>query len=289
MSLGALVRALRPKQWTKNLLLFVGAVFSHNAQNPAAMLTATEAFVVFCMLSSAGYLVNDLRDAEADRQHPTKRRRPIASGTLAPGVAWVVAAALTVGALVVASAIRWQFGMLALAYFCLTLAYSIGLKHLVLVDLFAIAGGFVLRAAGGAVAIGVRVSPWLYVCTILAALFLGMAKRRQELVILESSAQQHRRSLGEYTVELLDQLMVIVVSGAIMAYSLYTFSAPNLPQNESMMLTIPLVIYGLFRYLYLVRVKGSGGSPEDVLLEDRPLLLTLIAWASLSTLLLYLG
>ncbi|MCC7103750.1 MAG: decaprenyl-phosphate phosphoribosyltransferase [Chloroflexi bacterium] len=289
MNVKSLVKALRPKQWTKNLIVFVGAIFSHNAFNFEAMLIATEALVAFCLLSSAGYLINDLRDAEADRLHPAKRFRPIASGAIKPPVAWLFAVGLASSALALAFSIRLQFAIVALAYLCLTLVYSAGLKDIVLVDLFAIAGGFVLRAAGGAVAIGVRVSPWLYVCTVLAALFIGLAKRRHELVSLADGAQSHRKNLREYTVDLLDQLIVIVVAGAIMAYSLYTFSAQNLPRNDSMMLTIPLVIYGLFRYLFLVRVKHTGGSPEDVLLTDRPLLATLVAWVALSTLLLYIG
>jgi 4-hydroxybenzoate polyprenyltransferase len=281
------VAALRPKQWTKNLIVFVGAVFALRLTDPSAMLAGVGAFVVFCLLSSAGYLVNDVLDVEADRQHPVKMARPIACGLIGCRQALGLAAILATVALAIAFALGPTFAAVAAGYVTLTLVYSIALKHLVLVDLFAIAAGFVLRVVGGSVAVGVGVSPWLYVCTILVALFLGLAKRRQELAILETTARSHRRNLSEYTTDLLDQLINIVTSATIMAYSLYTFSAPNLPDNNAMMATIPLVLYGLFRYVYLVRVRGLGGSPEELLLSDRPLLATAIAWAGLSAAVLY--
>jgi 4-hydroxybenzoate polyprenyltransferase len=284
----AILTALRPKQWTKNLIVFVGAVFALRMTDPQAMVLAAGGFVVFCLLSSAGYLVNDVLDVEADRQHPTKRFRPIASGTLDERAALALGSALVLSALVFATALSPAFAVIASAYLVLTVLYSVKLKHLVLIDLFAIAAGFILRVVGGSVVIDVPVSPWLYVCTILVALFLGLAKRREELQVLAESASEHRRNLSEYTIELVDQLMVIVTSATIMAYSLYTFSAPNLPQDGAMMVTIPLVLYGLFRYLYLVRVKGLGGSPEELLLGDRPLLVTAIAWAGLCCAVLYL-
>lgn len=286
--LGAIVAELRPKQWTKNLIVFIGPVFALRLLDPGAMWEALEAFAVFCLLSSAGYLVNDLRDLEADRQHPVKRLRPLARGALSPGLAVGLAIVLAVVGLALAASINVAFAIVAGAYLALTLVYTFGLKNLVLIDLFGIAGGFVLRAVGGAIAVSVRVSPWLYVCTILAALFLGLAKRRQELSLLEGDASVHRHNLGEYTTDLVDQLMNVVTSATIMAYSLYTFSASNLPRNDAMMITIPLVLYGLFRYLYLVRVRGLGGSPEDLLLGDRPLLATVLAWAATATVILYL-
>jgi 4-hydroxybenzoate polyprenyltransferase len=285
---GAVVRALRPKQWTKNLIVFVGAVFALRLTDTGAMFTALAAFAVYCLLSSAGYLVNDVLDAEADRQHPLKRWRPVAAGALSARFAVGLAVALVALALVLAATIGPGFLTIAVAYMALSALYSLVLKHLVLVDLFAIAAGFVLRVVAGAVAVGVRVSPWLYVCTILVALFLGLAKRRQELTTLEAAAGGHRRNLSEYTIDLVDQLTNIVTSATIMAYSLYTFSAPNLPRNDAMMITIPVVLYGIFRYLYLVRVKGLGGSPEDVLLADRPLLGTAAAWVVLCAAVLYL-
>lgn len=287
-TVGSVVSALRPKQWTKNLLVFIGAVFTLQLTDAPAMSSALAAFVVFCLLSSAGYLVNDVLDLEADRQHPTKRQRPIARGALSIRGALILAAVLAGAGLLLALQLRPGFAAVAAGYLGLTLLYSVVLKHLVLIDLFAIAGGFLLRAVGGAVVVSVPVSPWLHVCTILVALFLGLAKRRQELTIQEAAPASRRRSLADYSIELVDQLMNIVMAATIMAYSLYTFSAPNRPRNEAMMLTIPLVLYGLFRYLYLVRVKALGGSPEDLLFSDRPLLGAAIAWAVVSIGVLYL-
>jgi 4-hydroxybenzoate polyprenyltransferase len=284
----AVARSLRPKQWTKNLIVFVGAFFALRLTDSGAMFAALAAFAAFCLLSSAGYLVNDVLDAEADRQHPIKRQRAIASGAISARFALGLAAALVGVALLLAATIGPAFIAVAAAYIGLSVLYSALLKHLVLIDLFAIAAGFVLRVVAGAVAVGVRVSPWLYVCTILVALFLGLAKRRQELTTLQGAAGGHRRNLSEYSIDLVDQLTNIVTSATIMAYSLYTFSAPNVPRNDVMMITIPLVLYGVFRYLYLVRVKGLGGSPEDLLLADRPLLGTAAAWAALCGAVLYL-
>jgi 4-hydroxybenzoate polyprenyltransferase len=284
----ALLVALRPKQWTKNLLVFAGLVFTYNLANVAMLSATVGAFAVFCALSSAGYLWNDVRDAPADRRHPLKQRRPIASGRLSTDVAMAAALVLAVGGLGVAFSQRPAFGAVAAGYLLLTVAYSAWLKHLVLIDIFAIAAGFVLRAVGGAVVIGVPVSPWLYVCTVLAALLLALGKRRHELVALAGAAQEHRRNLEQYTVELVDQLVLIVATAAIIAYSLYTFSAENLPRDHSMMLTIPFVLYGVFRYLYLVRVRGEGGAPEDMLLSDPGLLATVLGWGLASVTILYL-
>jgi 4-hydroxybenzoate polyprenyltransferase len=289
VDLGAVLQQLRPKQWTKNLIVFIGPVFALRLPDAAAMLAAAGAFAVFCLLSSAGYIVNDLKDLEADRGHPQKRDRPLARGAISAHLARGLALVLVALGLVLAFVLGPAFGAIAVGYLVLTLLYTYKLKHLVLIDLFAIAAGFVLRAVGGAVAVSVKVSPWLYVCTILAALFLGLAKRRQELTLLQQDAGNHRRNLTEYTVDLVDQLLNVVTSATIMAYSLYTFSAPNVPTNHAMMVTIPFVLYGLFRYLYLIRVRGLGGSPEDVLLGDRPLLVTVAAWALACTAVLYLA
>jgi 4-hydroxybenzoate polyprenyltransferase len=284
----SLLAALRPKQWTKNLLVFAGAVFALRLGDPPSVLAATGAFMAFCALSSAGYLINDLLDLEADRSHPIKRGRPIASGRVSERAALLLAVLLALAALVPATLLDPSFALVAGSYLVLTLLYSARLKHLVLIDLFVIAAGFVLRAVGGAVVVKAPVSPWLYVCTILVSLFLGLAKRRQELALLEQEADLHRRNLSEYTIGLLDQLLTIVTAAAIIAYSLYTFSAPNLPSNNAMMLTIPVVLYGLFRYLYLIHVRGLGGSPEELLLTDPPLLGTAVAWVLLSMAALYI-
>jgi 4-hydroxybenzoate polyprenyltransferase len=245
------------------------------------------AFVAFCALSSAGYLWNDLRDIAADRLHPTKRRRPIAAGLVPKPLAVVLALALGVSGLLLAWWLGTSFLLVASLYMLLTATYSIWLKHLVLIDVFGISAGFVLRAVGGAVVIGVPVSPWLYVCTVLVSLFLALGKRRNELEVLEAGAAGHRKNLEQYSLELVDQLILIVASVTIMAYSLYTFTADNLPSDHAMMLTIPLVVYGLFRYLYLVRVKREGGAPEDLLLTDPGMLGTAILWVGLSVFILY--
>jgi 4-hydroxybenzoate polyprenyltransferase len=284
----AILKSLRPKQWTKNLLVFTGLVFTYNLLNWSMLASVLASFAVFCALSSAGYLWNDVRDVEADRLHPVKRRRPIAAGRLPIWLAAVLAMLLGAGGLYAAFAIRPSFGLVAALYLLLTLTYSIWLKHLVLIDVFGISAGFVLRAVGGAVVIGVPVSPWLYVCTVLGSLFLALGKRRNELETLSGAAGSHRRNLEQYTLELVDQLILIVASVTVMAYSLYTFSAENLPRDHSMMLTIPLVVYGIFRYLYLVGVKRQGGAPEDMLLTDPGLLGTVVAWAVLSIVILYL-
>jgi 4-hydroxybenzoate polyprenyltransferase len=287
-SLGALIRSLRPKQWSKNLLVFAGLVFTYNLLNPGMLAQVFGAFVTFCALSSAGYLWNDLRDVEADRLHPVKRNRPIASGRVPRSLAAVVALVLGFSGIALAFVLGSGFALVASLYLLLTISYSIWLKHLVLIDVFGIAAGFVLRAVGGAVVIGVPVSPWLYVCTVLGSLFLALGKRRNELELLEGHAGSHRKNLEEYTVELVDQLILIVASVTIMAYSLYTFTAENLPRDHSMMLTIPLVVYGLFRYLYLVRVRHQGGAPEDLFLTDPGLLGAAITWIVVALGVLYI-
>jgi 4-hydroxybenzoate polyprenyltransferase len=264
-------------------------VFTYNLLNPGMLSRVVLAFVAFCLLSSAGYIWNDLRDVSADRLHPTKRRRPIAAGLVPPWLAATLALALGAAGLLLALALGTSFLLVASLYMLLTASYSIWLKHLVLIDIFGISAGFVLRAVGGAVVIGVPVSPWLYVCTVLVSLFLGLGKRRNELEVLEAGAAGHRRNLEQYSLELVDQLILIVASVTIMAYSLYTFSAENLPRDHSMMLTIPLVMYGLFRYLYLVRVKGQGGAPEDLLLMDPGMLGTAVAWVLVTVIVLYVA
>jgi 4-hydroxybenzoate polyprenyltransferase len=287
-----LLVSLRPRQWPKNAVVLVGLVFAREAGDPPQAARAVAAAFLFCLLSGAVYLANDLRDAPQDRLHPTKRRRPIASGTLSPTVAGVAAAALVIGGLAAAFWLSPAFGAVALAYLLLQGAYVGGLKDVVILDVLLLAGGFVLRAVAGAVAVEVPVSPWLYVCTLLLALFLALGKRRQELVLLTAAGgaegpEAHRPALAEYTVPLLDQLLQIVTTSLLVAYMLYTFFAENLPRSRAMMLTIPFVLYGLFRYLYLVHARGEGGAPEEVLLRDRPLAVTLILWALASAAILY--
>ena len=287
-SFGLLLRSLRPLQWPKNGVLFVGLVFARQYADPAQVLRATAAAVLCCMLSGAVYLVNDLLDVEKDRLHPRKRHRPLASGRLSPAVALVAAVVLAGGALAGSFLLSVPFGLVAGSYVLLQVAYASLLKHAVILDVLALSMGFVIRAAAGAVAVSVPISPWLYVCALLLALFLALGKRRQELVSLTAEdAVGHRPALEQYTVGLLDQLIQVVTTCLVLAYMLYTFSAENLPRNHAMMLTVPFVLYGLFRYLYLVHVRGEGGAPEEVLLRDRGIAICVLLWAASCVVILY--
>jgi 4-hydroxybenzoate polyprenyltransferase len=283
-----LLRAMRPRQWTKNGIVFLAFIFSIGQQYHLSdgstwipkLLESFVAFACFVMVSSADYLINDIRDIESDRAHPKKRLRPIPAGLLPIRTAWTAAVVLAVVGNAGAFALDLKMGLVVLAYSVLMLAYSYRLKHLVLIDLMVIAAGFVLRAMAGALAIDVPISPWLYVVTALGALFLGINKRRAELELLQDNAGNHRKILDEYTTDLLDQMGSTVTAAVLMAYGLYTFTADGLPKNHSMMLTIPFVLYGIFRYLYLVHTRREGGSPEEVLLRDTPIMLTLIGWVA---------
>jgi 4-hydroxybenzoate polyprenyltransferase len=285
----AIISALRPRQWTKNGLIFVALAFSLKLSELQVAATAFLAFLCFCALSSAGYLLNDVLDVEADRRHPTKRLRPIAAGRLPVGYAIALSGMLAMCGVLAAVLIRPAFGIVAIAYLALTASYTTSLKHMVLLDVFGIAGGFVIRAAAGAMAIDVPVSPWLYVATLLGALLIALGKRRAELQVLGVEAGRHRRNLNAYTLEFVDQLILIIAGAAVMTYALYTFSAETLPKNHSMMLTIPVVLYGLFRYLFLIRQPAVGGAPEDLLFSDRPLLVAAVVWAVLAVAILYIG
>jgi 4-hydroxybenzoate polyprenyltransferase len=283
---GLLITA-RPRQWPKNVFVFAALVFVGELTDLNLFARTTAAFVLFCAISSAVYFVNDLADIEKDRRHPRKRHRPLPSGELAPTTAIITAVALVAITLPLAFALNLGFGLTILAYFSLNLAYSFYLKHLVIIDVMSVAAGFVLRAVAGALVIQVPISPWLYVCTTLLALFVSFSKRRHELLLLEGNATQHRQILEDYSIYLLDELNAIVASTTIIAYSLYTFSAPNLPANHSMMLTIPFVLYGIFRYLYLIHHKNEGGTPEEMLLKDRPFLVNIILWGVAVVVVLY--
>jgi 4-hydroxybenzoate polyprenyltransferase len=284
------LRSMRPRQWTKNLIVYLALFFSIDQEwqlsDPSSWAPllgwSTITFVLFCLVASAEYLVNDVADRESDRQHPDKRRRPIAAGLLSTrgALAWAGAlAALAVGgAFALAAPLTWHVGAVVSGYVALMLSYSLLLKHVVLLDMMAIGAGFVLRAMAGALAIDVPISPWLYVVTALGALFLVIHKRRAELTLLESDASTHRPILEEYSHDMLDQMASLVTASTLIAYGLYTFTADNLPENHAMMLTIPFVLYGLLRYLYLVHQKHEGGSPEEVLLRDWPLLLCIALW-----------
>lgn len=284
-----LLISLRPGQWTKNLLVFAGVLFGHRLLEIDALARALAAFGIFCALSGVVYLINDVADRETDRQHPLKARRPIASGALPAASA--IAAAFLLGALglAAAAALGWRFFAVTATYLALLALYSGPLKHIVIIDVLTIAAGFVLRAVGGAVAVNVEISHWLLVCTVLLALFIALAKRRHELVLLASGATSHRPILEQYSPYLLDQMISVVTASTLIAYVFYTIS----PETQEKFgtpwlgLTIPFPLYGIFRYLYLVHQREGGGSPAELLLTDRPLLVCVALWALAVALIIY--
>ncbi len=268
----ALFKSLRPKQWTKNLFIFAALVFDVKLFQVEPLVKTFIGFLLLCAISGTVYLINDLADIEKDRQHPTKKNRPIPSGQVPFKVALAAAIIIPAVCLPLSFWLDFYFGVIITAYLLLQIAYSFKLKNIVIVDVLTIAAGFVLRvAAGVALVDAARFSPWLYVFTVLLALFLGLGKRREELALLKDQASNSRTILNEYNLPFLDEMMAVVTAGTVMTYSFYTFSAPNLPDNHLMMVTIPFVIYGIFRYLYVIHVQGNGGAPDEVLLTDRPL------------------
>jgi 4-hydroxybenzoate polyprenyltransferase len=277
----ALLVSLRPHQWTKNLVVLAALAFSKHLFDQDAVARALSAFVIFCALSGATYLLNDLLDLELDRQHPLKRLRPLPSGVLPLRVARGACLVLALGGMAASLALGARFALAALVYLALSVGYSFVLKHVVILDVLAIAIGFVVRAVAGALAIEVVFSDWLLVCTILLALFLALSKRRHELVTLEN-ATGHRRILAEYSPYLLDQMVSVVTASCLTAYAFYTLAPDTIEKyrTDRLSLTIPFVIYGIFRYLYLVHRREQGGSPSDLLLTDRPLLLAVALWAA---------
>lgn len=284
-----LIRAMRPIQWTKNSLVFAALLFDRQVFELDRLWRCLGAALVFCAVSSAIYLINDVRDQEQDRLHPRKRFRPIAAGQLSASFATKIAGLLLLTALLASIAIQPAFVLVVVGYVALMVGYSYGLKRLVILDVFAIAAGFVLRAAGGAVAIDVSASPWLFVCTALGALFIGFGKRRNELVTLEASAGAHRANLDDYSLPMLDQIIAIVSASMLVSYAFYSFDASNVPDSHAMMLTIPFVAYGLFRYLFLIYRRGEGGSPELLLVRDPGLITCIVGWVTTSLVILYLA
>jgi 4-hydroxybenzoate polyprenyltransferase len=276
----SLLLSLRPSQWTKNLFVFVGLIFAERLFDPTAAATAFAAFLVFCALSGVVYLVNDVRDREADRGHPVKSRRPIASGALSPAAATTAAVVIGVVAIAGAFLINVAFGIVSVAYLGLLTLYSASLKHIVIIDVLTIAGGFVLRALAGAVAIEVRFSHWLLLLMLLGALFLALSKRRAELVTLAGGASGHRPSLAEYSPYLLDQMIGVVTASTLLAYAFYTISPDTVARfgTDRLLWTVPFPLYGIFRYLYLVHQREGGGNPSEVLLTDRPVLICVALW-----------
>jgi 4-hydroxybenzoate polyprenyltransferase len=289
-----LLKAMRPRQWTKNGIVFMAFVFSVNqhwipddvSTWDHMLLRALITALVFCGVSGAGYLLNDVRDAESDRLHPTKRNRPIASGMLAPKAALAWASVFILLGVIVAFLVDWRTGAVVVGYIGLQVVYTTVLKYEVILDVMAIAAGFVLRALAGAYAIDVPTSPWLYVVTALGALFLAITKRRAEVTLLAEGATSHRAVLQYYTPAFLDQMTAMVTASTVIAYALYTFTAEALPENHLMMLTIPFVAYGVFRYLFLSLTRNEGGSPEEVLLKDVPLILSILGWVVTSMIVL---
>ena len=291
-----LLQALRPKQWTKNLLVFAGVVFAQHASNPALLLRAAAGFVAFSLLASAVYVVNDLKDVDADRLHPKKRHRPIASGALSPAVAWTVVPILLALVAWLCSWLGFGFLLVLAAYLASNVAYSFGLKNQVILDVFVIASGFVLRAVAGVellrpVAPETQLSSWLLVCTFFGALFLAASKRRRELTNAGHTASDQRAVLATYTPELLDRMLTITAACTLMSYALYTIWPATVAKfgSEALIVTVPVVAYGVFRYLHLVRVSETSEDPSTVLLADRPIQLTVLTYVAITVWILYIA
>lgn len=288
--LKALFKTMRPKQWAKNVFLLAAIVFDRKLTNTDAMLNTVIGIVVFSLVASVVYIINDIADAEADRQHPSKRERPIAAGKLPLSVAWASAIILLMISFPVAIWLSPAFALIALLYLLLNLFYSKWLKHVVLLDIILLASLYVIRVAAGVALIDVvRFSPWIYIFTTFLALLMGTGKRRAELSEIAEGPNAQRRVLDGYTLTFLDQLITLASGVTIITYSLYTFSAPNLPENHAMMLTIPFIIYAIFRYQYLLQVRGTGSAPEELVLSDRPLQLAIALWGLTVLVVFYLS
>jgi 4-hydroxybenzoate polyprenyltransferase len=287
--ISGLIQSLRPRQWPKNIFLFAALVFDRQFFLREPLLRTVAGFLILCLASGSVYLINDIADREQDRLHPTKCRRPIASGRLSVPSASIAAGLIMAFTLAVSYLLAPAFAALIAVYLALNFAYSYSFKHIPIVDALTVAAFFVMRVVGGVLLITVeRFSPWMYVCMVLLALYISFGKRRSEILLLEEGASHHRRVLSGYSIPLLDSYIHIVSAATIVAYSFYTFSAPNLPDNHAMMLTIPFVVYGIFRYLYLIQMEKSGGAPEELVLTDRPLQATIALWGFSAMLILYL-
>ncbi len=284
-----LIKALRAYQWSKNLIIFAALLFAQEVFHVDKLVTSLLAFMVFCCAASATYLFNDLQDIEKDRTHPKKRDRPIASGAMSIPLAWGLLLVLYAVAAVIGIYVGYGFTAIVLGYVLMQLAYSLFLKHVIIVDVMILALGFVFRAMAGAVAIDVEFSNWLVVCTLFLALFLGLSKRRHEMTLLEGDASAHRAVLSQYSIHYLDQLILIVAGGAIITYTIYTCSADVVARvgTDKLYLTLPFVVYGVFRYLYLIHHKTGGGDPSRTLVTDVPLLSTVFLWAASCGVILY--
>jgi len=286
-----LLRALRPYQWSKNLLVFAALVFALELQDPQKVGAAVIAFLCFCAASSATYLFNDIRDRDRDREHPEKARRPIAAGRVSVAVAAAIATVLALVALLGSQVVNWRLTLVVVVYLVLQGAYSLGLKHVPVIDALCVSAGFLLRAVGGAEAVEVPISSWLLMCTIFLSIFISFAKRRHEFVTLPAGREEHRQSLAGYSVEVLDQLITISAAATLISYALYTTDAETVDKfgSSRLLLTLPYVIYGIFRYLALVHMNEEAGDPSLALVRDKPLLIAVALWGLTVVALLYLG
>ncbi|NOR13960.1 MAG: decaprenyl-phosphate phosphoribosyltransferase [Candidatus Aminicenantes bacterium] len=291
MILVELFKSIRPQQWLKNLFIFAPLIFSENIFHRSMFLQSILAFAVFCLLSGALYILNDLKDIEEDRLHPIKSKRPLAAGRLKKSQAITAFVVLSFVSLLLAAMVNREFLWVCLVYFVLQIAYSFALKHVVILDVFIVASGFFLRVIAGAVAIQVQISPWLLICTTLLALFLALSKRRHEILLLDEEAMNHRPILKEYSPYLLDQMISVATASTVIAYCLYTISGETIEKfgTNKLILTIPFVLYGIFRYLYLIHQKAEGGTPETLILKDRPLLFDIFLWIISAALIIYFG
>ena len=289
MKIWKVVTSMRPTQWTKNFFVFAALIFSQKIFDFSLLLKTVEAFLLFCIMSGALYIFNDLLDFEEDKLHPKKSKRPIASAAISESQAISIFVALSIISLIVAFWLDKYFFIAVLIYFVLQIAYSIKLKHVVIVDVFIITAGFVIRVVAGGLVIDVPISSWLLICTMLLALFLAMSKRRHELVLLENMASNHRPILKEYSPYLLDQMISVVTASTLIAYCLYTISAETVEKfgTTNLVFTTPFVLYGIFRYLYLIHQKGKGGSPESLIIKDKPLLINVLLWVTTVVFILY--
>lgn len=284
VKLKGFIQLLRPKQWIKNLFIFAPLLFSRNIDKLPYVIAAAYAFSCFCMTSSTVYIFNDMLDVENDRQHPRKSKRPLAAGVISKREAQGLMVLMLPAVIILSFMLNFSFGIIVLMYLMNNLLYTLYVKHMVILDVMSIALGFILRVAGGALAISVLISPWLLLCTFLLALFLGFSKRRNELVVLQETAQSHRMILEHYSLDFIDNMLSIVTASTLISYSLYTFFAS---EDKYTMITILFVLYGIFRYQYLIYNKKLGESPEELVLMDKPLLINILLWILTSIAILY--
>ncbi len=284
-----LIKTMRPRQWIKNVFIFAPLIFDVKLFKAHHLASTVAGFFLLCLISGTVYIINDLADIEEDRNHPKKRHRPLPAGELDVGVARAAAVVFPLVGIPLGFLLHPIFGGILVSYLAIQIGYSFGLKDIVIIDVMLVASGFLLRVASGVPLVDAeRFSPWLYICMTLLALLIGFGKRRHELALLKEYAAGHRHSLEDYNIPFLDHVISILTASTLLAYALYTFSAPNLPSNHTMMLTIPFVLYGIFRYIWLIHVREMGGAPEEIVLSDRPLQITIMLWGIAVVLVLYI-